>query len=256
MEDKTPSLTTTVDVLTVAGETVSQRKETVAVETTIEIWLNDHCVVARSGSPSHLQELAVGVLLGEGYLQSVADIQAILYQKTPQGYRLDVTATEPEEAYARGVLADQDALPFTLSDCNRRLLPFGLDCQKVPEMMERFVKKSTVFQQTGGVHCGGVAVGDELLFFAEDIARYQAFHKSLGYAAQIKQEAFSAAPYLLISGRVSAQMILACARVGVKLLISKSAPLSQAVQLAQQYQVGLLGFVRGTRFHVYHLPEF
>ncbi len=245
----------------IAGEPEYQ-PDMVAAEIAVELFVDGILLKTLYATPNHLQEMVVGYLLARGKIGCYGDIASM--RMVPKScsngqfaYQAQVELEYSGEAVSRGLVKPIYPLAdVAKADMMAYLADFGLDILGVNRVMQEFVDRSTVFKATGAVHSCGLAHGGDLLFFTEDVARYNAFNKAMGYFAmagdkepwpQEKQR------YLLVSGRVSGEMVEQCATLGVPLIISKSAPLSRAVALAKQYKVGLLGFVRGESFNVYNL---
>ncbi len=115
-------------------------------------------------------------------------------------------------------------------------------------------RKGKIFQKTGGVHCAGLfSQRGALLEFAEDISRRSSLIRLLG---RIKKKGIDpAGKIVMVSGRVFKEMVEALVWLGIKVLLSPSAPSRQAVDYARHEGIALIGFVRGKEFNIYSLPE-
>jgi FdhD protein len=110
------------------------------------------------------------------------------------------------------------------------------------------------FRKTGGVHVAAVyRVDGTLVAFAEDVGRHNAVDKALGKAAMAKTP-FSEC-FLALSGRLTADIILKAARVGLPVVASISAALNSGIEVARKANLTLIGFVRGKSMNVYNAPE-
>ncbi|MBT9133929.1 MAG: Sulfurtransferase FdhD [Firmicutes bacterium] len=89
--------------------------------------------------------------------------------------------------------------------------------------------------------------------FFEDIGRHNAIDKVLGCAFLQEIDLWMSA--LVMSGRISSEMVLKAGRMRVPVLVSRSAPTSLAVDLAGRLGITLVGFVRGRRLNIYTCPE-
>ncbi len=91
-----------------------------------------------------------------------------------------------------------------------------------------------------------------LLFFSEDIGRHNAVDKIIGECLSkdivLKEKA------LISTGRLSSEILLKAARLSLPVLVSRSAPTSLAVELAEQLNITVIGFARGLRMSVYTHP--
>jgi len=119
----------------------------------------------------------------------------------------------------------------------------------LPALFQEFNKQSVVFQQTGGVHSAAISDGKEVLFFTEDIGRHNALDKTIGKA--LLKEVELGDYFLLTSGRVSGEITKKCFYAGVPTIVSHSAPTSMALERASQFNMTIIGFLRGQRFNIY-----
>jgi FdhD protein len=112
-----------------------------------------------------------------------------------------------------------------------------------------------LFSQTGGVH--GVALyrcNGEVVFMAEDIGRHNACDKVIGRALQ--NNLLPLDEYCLVfSGRISFELIQKARRGKIPIILALGAPSALAVELALQYGITLVGFIRGGGFNVYSHPQ-
>jgi formate dehydrogenase accessory protein FdhD len=110
------------------------------------------------------------------------------------------------------------------------------------------------FRKTGGVHVAAIYRSNgELLVFAEDVGRHNAVDKVIGSAALDKSD-FGVC-FLALSGRLSGDIVLKAARVGLPILASLSAALDSGVEIAGSTDVTLIGFVRVNHMNIYTSEE-
>jgi FdhD protein len=122
---------------------------------------------------------------------------------------------------------------------------------KVPELL---LEGQEVFRTTGGTHGAGVFDTDgRVLVVKEDVGRHNAVDKVLGHLLLSGES--TANKGLILSGRLSYEMVLKGARAGIPLLCSVSAPTALGVEVGRKTGVTLVGFLRGGSFNVYSHPE-
>ncbi len=112
----------------------------------------------------------------------------------------------------------------------------------------------TIYRDTGGTH--GVALAapaGDFFFHAEDVGRHNAMDKVIGRCLMRNRDMTQMVA--LLSGRISFEMALKAVRAGIPILAAVSAPTSMALELAQELNLTLAGFVRGRRLNVYTHPE-
>jgi FdhD protein len=112
-----------------------------------------------------------------------------------------------------------------------------------------------VFEETGGLHAAGLFdAGGSLLSLREDVGRHNAVDKVAGWALLEGRLPLSE-HVLMVSGRLSFEIVQKAAVAGIPIACAVSAPSSLAVDAARELRVTVVGFLRGEGFNVYTHPE-
>ncbi|MCB0676910.1 MAG: formate dehydrogenase accessory sulfurtransferase FdhD [Saprospiraceae bacterium] len=264
-------------VLRLRGETGKDTRDSLAVEEPLEIRLafgpkgqrRQESLSITMRTPGHDFELALGFLFSEGLIASVTDVIGIRFY----------AGQLPEQAQSNAVLVDLhpelqldwDRLNrhfYTTSSCGvcgkasiemvrqttchfpRRGRPVVAPevLFRLPETLRATQK---VFEQTGGIHAAGLFdPTGQLVLLREDVGRHNALDKLLG--AVLQQNRIPLSDHLLlVSGRASFELVQKALMAGIPFLAAVGAPSSLALELAEEYGMTLVGFLRDQGCNVY-----
>lgn len=200
-------------------------------------------------SPGCLPELAAGYLAGNGIIHSKQDIAVLVSDERSVTITLHGSGKRGN-ACAMGIIG-QSSFALEPAQVQEKLAAFSLNTESIKMMMNEFIQLSPTYKKTRGVHSAAVGHGEKRLFWVEDVARFNAFNKAIGYC--ILNQLNLQDKYIMLSGRISAEMVKQAYHAGIKLLIAKATPLSEAVELARAFNIGIVGLVQGGNCNIYHL---
>ena len=223
-------------------------------------------------TPGHDEDLAVGFLYTEGIIRARSDVQEVVArgQRAADGLinvvRVELAPGVPVnfkrlernfymtsscgvcgkasiEAVAVQGQHDVGAMDFKMPGAALGRLPAALKTQQA------------VFEQTGGLHASGLfdATGT-IMGLREDVGRHNALDKLIGHALMhgevpLKQHG------VIVSGRASFELLQKAKMAGCPLVVAVGAPSSLAVELAREFGITLVGFLKSDRFNVYSRPD-
>ncbi len=267
-----------VEVVRWSGASSSVAPDELAAEEPLELRVASDAGAATLAvimrTPGHDEELAAGFLYSEGLIRAPRELSGFAPGSDPDGLPsdnvLDVRAAPgvdlprrvQEEGYTR-----QFAVNASCGVCGKNSvaaacaalppLPDGalrLDPAVLCALPDRLSAGQQVFAHTGGLHAAGLfdAAGS-LLALREDVGRHNAVDKLVGRALLDGALPLSER-VLLVSGRLSFEIVLKALAAGIPLVAAVSAPSSLAVDLAQAGNITLVGFLRGSSFNVYTHP--
>lgn len=116
---------------------------------------------------------------------------------------------------------------------------------------DRLRASQNVFKHTGGLHAAGLFdVHGELIVHHEDVGRHNALDKLIG-SGFIKGSLPFSDSILVLSGRISFELVQKALRAGIQIIAAVGAPSSLAVNLAEEFGMTLVGFLKADRFNIY-----
>ncbi len=215
-------------------------------------------------TPGHDVELAVGFLISEGLIVpadvlavEVGDPGSTVLPENELVVRLR-RPFDPSTVPARTFVASASCGicgRASLDDVAIRCAPIPAGPVVVPDILLRLPDAlragQAVFERTGGLHAAGLFdVEGVLAALREDVGRHNAVDKLVG-AAALAGELPLHDRLLLVSGRVSFEIVQKAAVAGIPIIAAVSAPTDLAVEAAERVGLTLVGFLRGDGFNVY-----
>jgi FdhD protein len=213
------------------------------------VWLevNGAPAVTWMCTPDKLEELVVGWLHGEGYIETAADLLRMRPCTRELGFWVDVPPARydtVEGADRRRVLASGCGAVTTIlgsmASLPRRSTPSPrIDTARMRLLFKELFARGDRYKETGGVHAAALTDGESLLYHAEDIGRHNAVDKVIGAAildGRAPQELV-----LLVTGRISGELAFKAARARLSLIATPSVPSTMAVEIARATGMTLIG---------------
>ncbi|APV43770.1 FdhD protein [Dehalogenimonas formicexedens] len=233
-------------------------EDEVARERALTIILNGEELVTLLCSPGEFDYLAAGYLASEDLITNATDIKELLVNENTAVVRVDTVGNANVELTYKRVISSgcgRGAALYSAADVSS-LKPVTSTLEVGPaqiyQLVRDFQHHNGLYRETGGVHSAAIAGQDSIEFFTEDVGRHNAVDRLFGKAL-LENFDFSL-KMLLTTGRISSEIVSKVARRNVGLLVSRSAPTSSAIELADRLNITLVGFVRGERMNVYTHP--
>jgi len=245
---------------------VNSFQDCLVAEEPLEIRVNGQPVTVTMRTPGHDLELAAGFLFTEGLIRDANQIvnlrPAVKHKKSNvveaqldhesdlADFRRNFTAMA-----SCGVCGKASIESVRQRGIRRLNSEFAIHPEVLCMLPEKLYAQQAVFGRTGGLHAAGLFEGSgELIVLREDIGRHNAVDKVLGWALQQRKLPLSDC-VMMVSGRGGFEIVQKSLVAGIPILASVSAPSSLAVQLAREFNMTLIGFLRGRRFVIYSEPS-
>lgn len=280
----TPSRSRNVPIRRIQGGRDGETDDHVAIEEPLEIRVgfeaasgrDEKAISVTMRTPANDGELAVGFLFTEGILASPSDVVEVWHRSPPvpgdvnlrNVIRIDLRAGADIDF---GKLERHFYTTSSCGVCGKTSLDalhaqslytaaitesqFRIGAETIIDLPARLEEQQKIFGQTGGLHATGLfdASGNVELV-REDVGRHNAMDKLIGRL--FLDDALPASDYgILVSGRASFELVQKVAMAGVPMIAAVGAPSSLAVDVARDFGITLIGFLRNGRFNLYTAGE-
>ena len=218
-------------------------------------------------TPGQDRELTVGFLLTEGVIRSIDDVQSVAHCRSPSDKGLHnsiLVELSPGVELLPGLLERHTVVSSSCGICGKTSIDavqsggisqtqhqLKISGERLMLLPHQLRSQQPGFERTGGVHAAALFDAEGQLFgLCEDVGRHNALDKVLGKQC-LEHGLPLKAVGVMLSGRVSFELIQKAAVAGAEIVVAIGAPSSLAIELASALQITLVGFVRETRLVVY-----
>lgn len=251
--------TVTYKIRKVKENSYCDQTDLIVREKAITIYVNSKELATVVCSPSDLVYLVVGFLCSEGILVNRQDLKDITVEEDKGLIYVEVNEYEQKLAgklflkrYITPCCGRSRASFYYTTDallCKNVVSDTRITAGRVRALAGELEERSKLFHRTGGVHSAALADDDRVLIFQQDIGRHNTLDKIMGQC--FLEEIQLDDKVIIFSGRVSSEILLKAAKMGVPILISRSAPTDLALELADDLGITVIGFARGDKFNIY-----
>ena len=267
-----PSSVQTLPATVLTPEAATARMDAIAAEVPVALVFNGISHAVMMCTPQNLEAFALGFALSEGIIDSAADCYGVEVAATnecsddPELPGINVEITIASRCFARlkekrraltgrtgcgicGVdsMEALDMVPEPLQ------LPAWANSIGLPQLQQAFTQLPALQelnQQAGAIHAAGWASADgHLQLVMEDVGRHNALDKLLGEMA--RQNLLQQPGMVVMTSRASYELVRKCARLGLPVLATISAPTTLAISVANLAGMRLFGLCRGERAIAY-----
>ena len=242
---------------------VTERQDTLAKEVPVALVYNDIAHTVMMCSPRDVEDFAMGFSLTEGIIDKPADIYGIDIEEVCNGMEARIelatrcfVALKDHRRTLTGRTgcgicgAEQIQQVYKNVAKLDRTLTFNI--RQFDTCLQQLYEAQELGKQTGSTHAAAFfSVEGKLLAIREDVGRHVALDKLLGWHAKAdKPQGF-----IVVTSRASYEMVQKTVSCGIEMLVAISAATDLAVQMAEQYNLTLVGFARESRATIYSGKE-
>jgi len=248
-------------IIRFVDDELRELSDEVAIEYPLTVVVDGEEFATMVCSPTYIEELVIGFLASEGLIRSSDEILSLTLDEQ-RGFAY------VELKYKQSISKDFHSKRFIGSCCGKSrqfylqndartartvLSKNTITVDQCFALVNQMQNSSLDFKVTGGVHNAALCTSDGMLIFRTDIGRHNALDKIFGY--MIQNRISPADKVIVFSGRISSEVLLKVAKMGVGIILSKSAPTSLALELAKDLEITAIGFVRNSSMNIYTHPQ-
>ncbi len=266
----------TIQICRVQAGGTAERADVVVVEEPLEIRLvfgdpqnrKSRTLAVTMRTPGNDFELACGFLVSEGIVSGPDDVlDGRRHLPAPDGVEQSNSVEIELKPDVKFELSKLQRHFYTTSSCgicgkasldaikadnvcrltSNNVIPAAV-VHRLPDLLR---EQQSVFERTGGLHAAGLASLDgELLAIGEDVGRHNAVDKLIG--RELLANRFPLRDRVLVlSGRASFELMQKALLAAISIVVAVGAPSSLAVELAEEFNLTLIGFTSKDRFNIY-----
>jgi len=223
----------------------------VPVERLVTLYVNDQPLINLMCTPARLEDLALGFLFNEGLIEEMGEVERIETDDAESKVCvwLKHTIILPRPNAITSGCSGGVTFKDTFHERSRIESDVHITPQQATRLMQEFIQKTTLHRRAGGVHGAALAQEEQILCLAEDVGRHNALDKIAG--ACLRQGRSMQDCVLLVTGRLSFEMVDKAARMKISIIISPTSPTSLSIRLAQEWGLTLIGYTRRRSFRLY-----
>lgn len=235
---------------------VTVEEDCIISEERVDFYLNGEKLISVMSIAKDQDAHIVGFLMSEGVLENVKDISSLRVSDDGLAVFVEAKINEAniknlfkEKTLTTGCcvgvtgnIEDRIVKEFNKTKCT-------YDANELFSKIDEFYDESELFKKSGCVHKAKLVLKNGETLEAEDVGRHNAIDKTIGKAKLTNKDMKDA--YLIVSGRLSMEMVVKCVMHKIPMVISKAAPTHLGIKTAQLHGVTLIGFARGGKMNVY-----
>ena len=239
--------------------------DNLTVEEALQITINGETFTITMRTPGNDEDLVRGLLYSEDIYKADKKLDISFHENQAKGI-IEANITIDKEMLSDGYSNSRNLLSVSSCGiCGKKELEeidssqklkngITLNVKDIFKMFNAMKKGQPTFHQSGGSHAAAAfSKNIELLSIREDIGRHNAVDKVIGHL--INEHKLSDVKCLIVSGRISYEIVSKAFAAKIPILAAVSAPSTLAVDFAKELGITLLGFCRENKATCYSIPE-
>ncbi|MGD6794800.1 formate dehydrogenase accessory sulfurtransferase FdhD [Metabacillus indicus] len=244
-----------------SGGSAAQAEDEIVTEYPLTVKLNGEEAVTMVSSPEYLEDMVIGYLASEGFISKLEDIKELWIQEKA-GFAHVTLSKENRIIHMQNKryltsCCGMSRPGFVFVNDARVVKPLkqtaAIHADACFSLMNELQRTADIFQSTGGVHNAALCDENGIIVSRMDIGRHNALDKLYGYC--LKNAISTRGKILVFSGRISSEILLKTAKIGCEIVLSKSAPTTLALNLAEELGITAVGFIRNSSLNIYTHPN-
>jgi len=232
---------------------ISAAKTGVVIEQELPIYVNGSRLAAASITPTFEKEFVTGYLFGQGFINSLEEIESIEIEDNIAHVLLsDIgkTLTSTDKTNYRIVSGGGRSAYFGNAGLRKIKSDFIVRKQDIYAAMNTLFNSAGLYGETEGVHAAGLFSSKaDPICIVEDIGRHNTLDKVVGYALLHKVDCSKT--FLVSTGRMASEMVTKICRCGIPIIATKTAVTDKGLEIGKKCNLTIIGFVRdkGTKIN-------
>lgn len=259
--DETGASVKSLAVVRLGGGRPRPGTQDVIREAPLTLFVNDQEIVTLLSIPTERVVLAIGFLVSEGWVRSREEIREVQEDADTGVVRIRLSELPPiaERFWEKRLIGSGcgKATSFTrvmdAMQCRPVTSSLRVSVEQILAWMKETLQQAPLYGRTRGTHAVSLYGQEGQILFEQDIGRHNALDRVLGKCFLRGQDATETV--LLTTGRLSSEMIVKAARLGVPILVSRSSTTTLAIELAERLNLTILGCIRAGRLSLYTHPD-
>lgn len=229
-----------VSTTTFTSQGRTRVEKQVCRELALALYLNGKELTTILSSPNDIEDLVFGLLYSEGLIKKAKDVTSINIDNEKAIVSIKTVINSEETPYLRPLIATGCSKSGIAPDRIFKNIDtnFTVSSNQITSLMNSFMTTSKVYSDTRGIHSAAVATPEDIIASRDDIGRHNALDKVLGSCLRRDIEPHN--HLVIISGRISSEILLKVAAHGYPVLLTKAVPTDMGISLAKDLGVTLV----------------